>query len=76
MNKLYIVKWDDAWGGGLSYYKEGRDYTPCLMCDVGWVVEENDKTLVLATSYDEDGDQYRSLCIIPWDMVVSMEELI
>ena len=76
MNKLFIVKWDDAWASVGAYYKEGRDYTPMLMCDVGWVVEENDDTIVLATSYDKDGDQYRNVCIIPWDMIVSMEELI
>jgi len=72
--KLYTVKWGDAWSS-FNHYHEGNDYSPMVMEDVGWVVEENDETIVLCTSRCLDNDNKRNLCIIPWCNVISMEEL-
>ena len=70
---LYTVKWADAWASH-DYYGEHSSYGPVIMEDVGWVVEENDETIVLGRSRSPTG-AYRQLSTIPWDMVVSMEEL-
>ena len=76
MNKLYIVRWEDAWGNGSAYYKEGNDYTPVNMLDVGWVMEENNETIVLCSCHCPDDGEYRHVKVIPWKYVVSMEELV
>ena len=73
MKPIYIVKWGDAFANH-GYYSSGRDYTPEVMYDIGWMIEENDETIVLARSRSDDGD-YRSLSVIPWVNVISMEEL-
>lgn len=77
-SKIYVVHWIDAWGGGTgSYYREGNDYTGLDVYDVGFVVEENDDTLVLASSIESDKtDSGRNLSVIPWDYIVKMEELV
>lgn len=73
--KLYTVKWGDAWGGHL-YYKSDEDHSPMVMEDVGWVMEENDETIVLSRSRCLDDGQHRQLSVIPWVNVISMEELV
>ena len=75
VNKLYIITWDDAWVGNRTYDSD-NDYSPLRTQDVGWVVEENDETIVIATSFTPDLESYRHVTVIPWDMVVSMEELV
>lgn len=73
--KIYLVRWDDAWSNGNGYYREHADYTPMQLWDIGFVCEENEDTLVLASCYSED-DSKRSISIIPWEYIVSIEELV
>ncbi len=70
---LLIVRWQDAWANH-GYYTHGSDYTPEIMEDVGWFMEENDKTIVLARSRDPEDDSYRNLSVIILDDVISIEE--
>ena len=76
MNTIYEVTWFDAWGNGPGYYQKGDDYTPMTMRDIGYVVEENDETLVLCSGMCTDDNRYRHLHIIPWDYIVNIEELV
>lgn len=71
--KLYIVRWKDAWFR-TDYYNEGDDFTPMLIMDVGWVCEENEKTLVICGCLSETGEQ-RHITVIPWEYVIDIEEL-
>ncbi len=73
--KLYVVSWNDAWNNGSSYYREGNDYTPMKMKDVGYMMEENDETLVICSQITED-DQARHIMTIPWEYITDIEELI
>lgn len=72
--KIMVVKWADAWSIG-GYYKETNDHTPLLVTDIGFVCEENDDCIVLCMSVDEN-DSRRHLVIIPWEYIISMEELV
>ena len=72
--KSYLVEWFDAWGNG-NYYKEGNDYTPVVICNIGFLCEENDETLVLSSSISED-DAQRSVFVVPWEYIIKVEELI
>ena len=70
---LIIVTWIDAWANH-GYYYHGNDYTPEAMQDVGWFMEENDETIVIARSRDLDDGSSRNLSVIPLVNVVSVEE--
>ena len=73
--KIYIVKWGDAWAAH-GYYDSSNSYAPAVMHDIGWLVEENDETIVLCRSRYKDNDANRSLTVIPWVNVISIEELV
>ena len=46
-----------------------------MICkDIGYVMEENEDCVVMATSISLDSDP-RHINVIPWEFVVSMEEL-
>ena len=73
--KIYLVRWDDAWSNGNGYYREDSDYTPMQMTEIGFVCEENDDTLVLASGWAED-ESLRHISVIPWEYIISIEELV
>ena len=70
---LVVVTWGDAWARA-DFYERGLDYTPMVVKNVGWVCEENDKTIVLYNSINQSGFE-RGLTIIPWCNVIKIEEL-
>lgn len=72
--KIYLVRWDDAFGNQ-GYYHKNNDYTPMQITDIGFVCEENDDTLVLASCWAED-ESLRHITVIPWEYIVSIEELV
>ena len=73
--KIYEVTWIDAWQSGPQYYRDGNDYTPMICKDIGYVMEENEDCVVMATSISLDSDP-RHINVIPWEFVVHMEELV
>ncbi len=73
-HKLYVVTWLDAWSNTSSYYKDDGDYSPMEMVDVGYMMEENDETLVLCSQLTKDGGA-RHHMVIPWEYIVKIEEL-
>lgn len=73
--KTYLVRWNDAWRGSSGYYREDGDYTPMQIMDIGFVCEENEDTLVIASCYAED-ESKRHLSVIPWEYIISIEELV
>lgn len=75
MKKLYIVTWIDAFATH-GYYNKDNSYEPIVMKDVGWVVDENEESIVLSRSHCPVEDDWRQLSVIPWVNVVSMEELV
>ncbi len=72
--RLVIVTWGDAWSRS-EYYDKDNDFSPVVVVDVGWLCEENDETLVICKSYNENED-LRGLTIIPWCNVISAEEVV
>lgn len=76
LHKIYVVHWRDAWRNQ-SYYGEENDYTALDVVDVGFLMEENDDTVVLASSIEMDKvHSGRHMSVIPWEYIVSMEELV
>ena len=71
---IYLVHWNDAWSTQ-SYYSKGNDYTSYKSCSIGFMVEENDDTIVISQTSGED-KQERNLLIIPWEYIESIEQLI
>ena len=74
-HKLYEVTWIDAWESSAQYYYDYNEYTPMLCKDVGYVVEENDDCLVMATSISPSCAP-RHVNVLPWEFIVNMEELV
>jgi len=77
MNKgaIIVIRWQDAWANH-GYYSVDNDYTPEVMEDIGWFMEENDDTIVLARSRSPSEKSYRNLSVIILSDVISIEELI
>lgn len=73
--KLYLVEWKDAWSNGMLYYDKDNSHSPIVNLDVGFVMEENDETIVLCSQINVD-DLNRHTMVIPWEFIISMEELI
>ncbi len=69
--KLALVRWIDAFANH-NYYHEGTDYTPVVMEDVGWVVEEDDESIVLCRSRCLEEESYRGIASIP---IVNIQEV-
>ena len=75
MPRLYIVKWLDSWHN-TGYYRQGDDYEKMIAYDVGYLMEENDEGVTLASSYIPGTEDGRHVSFFPWEMVMSIEELI
>lgn len=71
---LYEITWMDAWAAMSSYYKEGDEYGPLHCVDVGYLMEENEETVVIASSLSEGGIA-RHVSVFPWEFVIKVEEL-
>ncbi|MCH7779654.1 MAG: hypothetical protein IH848_02305 [Acidobacteria bacterium] len=71
---LYEITWIDAYAKTGAYYDEGDDYTPLQCIDVGYLMEENDETLVIAASLSEGGIA-RHISVFPWEFIIKIEEL-
>lgn len=72
--KFVWVHWGDAWGNSSQYYREGADYAPVRATTPGWLMEDNEETLVIAKTQFED-DSYRDLTVIPKSWVISIDYL-
>ena len=76
MKPLYVIKWKDAWHSGSNYYNSDRQHKPLQCYDVGFLMEENEEGITIASSYDDDNDDGRHVSFFPWEMVISMEVLV
>lgn len=74
MQPIYEVTWLDAWHD-TGYYGAHKDNTPITCVDIGYLMEENEDGVMLASSFTEDSTQYRHMSFFPWEMIISMEEL-
>jgi len=72
--KLYVVTWKDAWSNSMTYYNEDKSWSPLEVINVGFVMEENDETIVLCSQITPE-DSNRHTMVIPWEFIISMEEL-
>ena len=73
--RLMVVKWKDAWSSSVTYYNEDNDFSPIVTVDVGFLMEENDETIVLCSQLCEE-NRNRHIMVIPWEFIISMEELV
>lgn len=72
LKPIVLVRWGDAWHHGGKYYEEGEDYEPIEMRSLGFLMEQTDTVIVLATDNSAEGG-YRKLDSIP---VVNIIEII
>lgn len=72
---MCIVTWGDAWATH-EYYHAKDDHDPMPMQDIGWFMEANDETIVLARSRTESESSYRAVSVIPWVNVITLEVLV
>ena len=75
MPRLYIVKWLDSWHN-TGYYRQGDDCEKMISYDVGYLMEENDEGFNLVSSFIKSTRDGRHVSFFPWEMIVSIEELI
>lgn len=71
---IVIVRWGDAWSNNGRYYTEGDDFTPIEVRSVGYLMEQNDETLVVCSDYF-DSDEYRKVTSIPIVNIIEIIEL-
>jgi len=73
---LVLVEWEDAshnsiWQKEDSIEREINE--PVIICDVGWLVKENKKTVLMSSRYSPTGDDYNFVRRIPRSLVRKME---
>jgi hypothetical protein len=74
--KIYEVTWLDAWHSGSNYYVSTREHKPLICTDIGYLMEENDDGVTIASSREPSTEDGRHVSFFPWEMVIRMEELI
>lgn len=77
MKPIYLVQWEDSetedgWPGE-SDWDKGLNFP--LVTSIGWLIKESDKGIVLAISYDPDGDRANPIIFIPYSCIKKMEEI-
>lgn len=72
LKPIVLVRWGDSWHGGSRFYESGDDYEPIEMRTLGFLMEQTETVVVLATDNSETG-YYRKLDSIP---VVNIIEII
>lgn len=75
-NPIVIVKWSDAFFRQGSYYGNDKDYTPYILESVGYLMEQNEETVVLCSDYSPEDECYRHIASIPLVNVISITELV
>ncbi len=73
LKPIVLVRWGDAWHHGSRYYTKGDDYEPIEMRTLGFLLEQTDTVVVLATDNSAEEGGYRKLDSIP---VVNIIEII
>lgn len=73
--KIYAVQWQDAWSHDDGYYDSNSKYSSMTIIDVGFLCEDTDDGVLLASSNCiEDGGR-RHLKFIPTAMIDSIWEV-
>lgn len=73
IGKLYLVEWEDAASAG-GWYRPGDEFESTMCETVGWVIDLNDESVLLANSKNDAG-QHGGLWYIPLGMVRSAKLL-
>lgn len=73
--RIVEVKWLDAWSS-LEYYKPDADHSGLECSNIGYLGELGEDSLIMYSSYAECIASRRGVMVIPWEYVISIEELI
>ena len=69
-NKVYEVLWKDAWIDPQDYsLSRAKTQKPIERYTIGYLVDESEERLVLATDYFVVGSDVNSLIVIPTGMI-------
>lgn len=69
-NKVYEVLWKDAWIDPQDYsLSKAKTQKPIERYTIGYLVDESEERLVLATDYFVEGSDVNSLIVIPTGMI-------
>ena len=69
-NKVYEVLWKDAWIDPQDYsLSKAKTQKPIERYTIGYLVDESEERLVLATDYFVVGSDVNSLIVIPTGMI-------
>ncbi len=74
MNQVRVV-WDDARSEDGWVEQEGIELRLAHITTLGWLVQENDAMVCVASSKDEFTGQVSGLMYIPKQCITSIEEL-
>ena len=69
-NKVYEVLWQDAWIDPQDYsLSKAKTQKPIERYTIGYLVDESEERLVLASDYFVVGSDVNSLIVIPTGMI-------
>ena len=70
------ILWEDAWMEVKDFsIKEALTFKPVLRSTVGYLIEETDECVILATDlYEKETDGANTPMIIPWNSILAMWE--
>ena len=69
-NKVYEVLWKDAWIDPQDYsLSKAKTQKPIERYTIGYLVDESEERIVLATDYFVVGSDVNSLIVIPTGMI-------
>jgi hypothetical protein len=71
MNKMVLIEWKDAESADSWTPANEIDHDYALIKSVGWLINENKKTVTLALNHDTKNEAYSCILKIPKGMIKS-----
>ena len=70
------ILWEDAWVEAKDFsIKEALTFKPVLRATVGYLIEETEECVILATDlYEKETDGANTPMIIPWSVILGYWE--
>ena len=69
------IEWLDAWSNSHGRYNPHYHYAAIPMKDVGYLIEENDRGILMSHCNQESGKCFVGETFTPWEMIKSVEIL-
>ena len=66
-----IVEWRDS-NQYSGWMEKSHPFALALITSVGWLLADEEQRIVIAHSYDKEGDTALGICVIPKENIISI----